>query len=147
MASDFSYHSSRASVATHIIDRDRIDLGLGEDVGYASSLPARSVFSSASALRDPRRQHQISRAVHGGRPRIVVRGQPYRIRQRRAPRTIINPEVISWYNQKAFELEMEPDEMSKIAPWLFGPQGLYGGLYVSKCELPCKFKNGVCECP
>ena len=63
------------------------------------------------------------------------------------PGRTLNPVLIGWYYQQAFSDDYEQDEMSKLYPWLFGPQGLYGGMHVPKCDYPCEMKNGVCECP
>jgi hypothetical protein len=59
----------------------------------------------------------------------------------------INPSVIGWYYQKAFNPKYEPDDMSRRYPWLFGPQGLYGTMVVENCEYPCQVIDGVCVCP
>jgi hypothetical protein len=58
--------------------------------------------------------------------------------------------VVNWYAEHAFTLEVKPDEMGELYPWLFGPDGLYGGMAVGNvevCREPCKWIDGACECP
>jgi len=59
------------------------------------------------------------------------------------PGNPINPNVVGWYYQNAFEVKIEEDDMSKKYPWLFGAKGLYN----MKCRYPCYMENGACVCP
>ena len=81
------------------------------------------------------------------RPRMLIRRPPplaQRIKQQeRPPGRTINPDVINWYTEQAFEAKYEEDDMSKLYPWLFGSQGLYSGIV---CPYPCRVVNGACDC-
>ena len=83
------------------------------------------------------------------RPRRVVMGAGLQrqLQQQQAeaapPGNPINANVINWYYQNAFEVQLEEDDMSKKYPWLFGE----GGLYNMKCRYPCYMDNGACVCP
>ena len=63
------------------------------------------------------------------------------------PGAPLHPRVVNFYYDQAFNLKVEEDDMCKKYPWLFGGDGLYGGLYVEKCEFPCQVIDGVCVCP
>ena len=63
------------------------------------------------------------------------------------PGNPLNPNVVDWYYQKAFEPKYKSDSMSIMYPWLFGSQGLYGGMVTEECEYPCEYIDGACICP
>ena len=79
--------------------------------------------------------------------RIVLRRKRrvlHRRQDRPPPGRTLNPAVVNWYTQHAFEPQYEQDDMSKLYPWLFGGEGLYSNI---KCEYPCQIIDGVCVCP
>ena len=91
--------------------------------------------------------HQVQPYVRAApaRPgKMIIPVQPMRLPPGSAP---INPNVVGWYYQEAFSLKTKQDNMSKNYPWLFGPEGLYGGMCVEDCEYPCELIDGVCVCP
>jgi len=59
----------------------------------------------------------------------------------------INPDIVGWYYQNAFQPKYKQADMSQMYPWLFGRHGLYGSMYTEECRYPCQIINGVCECP
>ena len=118
--------------------------------------PVPDAAAIAAALGPPGRgrRHGVRRRARRRRRRIIVRPARYVVDvlpvypDNPPPGRRLNPRLIGWYSQQSFDPpDYEQDEMSKLYPWLFGPQGLYGGMVIPKCEYPCKWVDGACECP
>ena len=63
------------------------------------------------------------------------------------PGNPLNQNVINWYYEHSYEPKYEQDDMSKMYPWIFGAQGLYGAMVSEECRYPCQVIDGVCVCP
>ena len=60
------------------------------------------------------------------------------------PGGFVNPNVKSFYYNQSFGYKVKKSWASENVPWLFGPEGLYPGIY--DCPSDCESDDPLCIC-